>query len=285
MNIGTHTVEITHPDKELFTDITKKELVEYYQKISQIMLPHVKKRPISMQRFPDGIKKKGFYQKEVPEYFPSWITTYTIKTGTGKQEQVAINNAATLIYLANQACITPHTWLCSQPRLTKPDRLLFDLDPSKEFTQVKKVARLIKDICEDAGLTPHLLLTGGKGVHIVMPLKAEHSFDKVRSWAKKRAEEIVHSDPDHCTLEQRKDKRQGKIFIDYLRNAYGQTSVPPYAVRAHDKAPIATPINWSELSTIHTSQQYTLKTIFKRISRKGDIWSDITTQASTLPKQ
>ena len=288
LTIDNHSIDLTHPQKILFPadGITKGELVAYYNRIAPIMIPYMQERLISMQRFPSGIDQEGFYQKDAGSYFPDWVTTKTVKKKEGGVvHYVMCNNATTLVYLANQLCITPHLWLSKVDALRYPDRMIFDLDPSgTDFSLIIAAARALKKLLESHGLTPFVMTTGSRGLHVVVPLLPVRNFTYVRSFALSVAKELVHSDPHSFTLEMRKNKRQGRVFIDYLRNAYGATGVAPYAIRPLPGAPIATPLVWSEVKAGLSPQRYTLKNIFRRLSRRADPWHAIDAYAVKLGK-
>ena len=238
-----------------------------------------------MHRFPDGVTEEGFYQKELPDYFPPWVDRVIIKKKEGGTiEQVVCNNAATLVYLANQACITPHVWLSRTDKLNYPDKLVFDLDPPNDnFEPVRAAAFALKDKMKEIGLEPFVMTTGSRGVHVVTPLDCSQDFDTVRTFAERLADSLAQEYPDHLTTEQRKNKRGSRVFLDTLRNSYAQTSVAPYAVRARSGAPIATPLEWEELEDT-TSQSYTIQNISKRLSQKDDPWKSIYSEARPLPE-
>lgn len=283
-------MEVSNPDRILFPDdeVTKLDLIHYYRDIAPTMLPHLKDRPISMQRFPNGIDEEGFYQKEVPDYFPNWVdrATVAVRGEGGEQEQVVCNKAATLAYLANQACITPHVWLSRRKSLDRPDRLIFDLDPEDEsgFATVREAADILRTTLSDYGLASYLMLTGSRGLHLVTPLRPKKEFALVRDFARKVASQVAQAKSDRLTTETRKAKRKGRLFIDYLRNAYAQTAAPPYAIRPRQGAPVATPIDWEELrrNDLH-SRSFTIKNIFRRLGQKEDPWTDIQNDARDLP--
>jgi bifunctional non-homologous end joining protein LigD len=286
---GAHTVETSNEDKVFFPDddITKGDLIHYYQDMAETILPYMKGRPISIQRFPDGIGKQGFYQKEAPDYFPDWINRVKVKLKDGgKQQQVSCENAATLIYLADQGCITPHVWLSRQDKLDYPDRLIFDLDPpGDDFEPVREAAKSLKDLLEELKLDPLVMTTGSRGLHLVVPLDREADFETVRKFATDTAELLARRNPDAFTVEPRKEKRRGRIFLDYLRNAYGQTAVPPYAVRPRPGAPVATPVEWDELNDKKlTPRHYTINNIQKRLAQKTDPWKGMGQRAKSLKK-
>lgn len=285
---GSRVVELSNLDKIFFPDagLTKGDLIDYYERVSEWMLPHMKERPLSLERFPDGIDGEGFYQKETPDYFPDWITRarVPIKGDGGSQFQAVCDQTATLVYLANQACITPHIWLSRRDDLDVPDRMVFDLDPpSSEFEPVRSAARRMRLRLDELGLTSYPMLTGSKGAHVVVPLRREAAFDRVRSLAQDLARSLAEEYPDELTVEQRKNKRGDRVFLDTARNAYGQTTVAPYAVRARPGAPVATPIDWEELDASGlTSNRYTIDNLFRRLSQKGDPWEDIARHGQTL---
>jgi bifunctional non-homologous end joining protein LigD len=276
---GSHTVKISHPEKVLFPEsgITKGDLIDYYERIADIMLPHVRDRVVAMHRFPDGIAGEAFYQKEVPDYFPDWIDRINVKKEGGSLEQLMINNPETLVYLANQACITPHIWPALADRLHYPDRVIFDFDPSNgAFGHIREGAKLVRDLLESVGLKAFVMTTGSRGLHIVAPLDRKADFDTVRNFARQVAEWTVSRQPERFTIEQRKEKRGERVFVDYLRNSYAQHGVAPYAVRAKPGAPVATPLDWDELGKrgLHP-RKYTLRNLFKRLADRDDPWKEI----------
>lgn len=286
---GHYHVELSNTDKLLFpeSDITKGDLIHYYREIAEIMLPHLMNRPLTLQRFPDGIDKKGFYQQECSDYFPEWIKTRKTPRADEKEESVEhvlCNNQATLVYLANQAAITLHGWLSRSPRLGKPDRLIFDLDPSnKDFSAVRYAARQVASLMQNLGLKPFVMTTGSRGLHVVAPLRAESGFDDVRELAQEMAALLASRHNEELTTEHRKAKRQGRIYLDVMRNSYGQTAVLPYAVRARPGAPIATPLSLDELGDSKLDpQRWHIRNIMRRLGQKKDPWADIQRHAVKL---
>jgi bifunctional non-homologous end joining protein LigD len=283
--VGRHTIKITHPDKVLFPDdgITKAELVDYYVEVAEVMIPHVRDRPMSQHRFPDGIGGEAFWHKQIPKYFPPWVRRVRLRTEKGPQEQILCNEAATLAYLANQNCITPHVWVARADRLDQPDQVIVDLDPpGDDFEPVRRGALLLKEIFEDIGLAPFVKTTGSKGLHVAVPIRRGTHYGEVREFSRALAGVLAARD-DRLTIEVRKDKRRGRVFIDVGRNAYGQTAVPPYAVRARPGAPVATPIHWEEVRNRRlTPRRYTLRNLRRRLSREGDPWKDMPRRARSL---
>ncbi len=272
-------VEVSHPDKVLFPDVglTKADLAAHYQRVAEYMLPHIKGRPISMQRFPDGIDKHGFFHKDVPPYFPAWIKRVEVPKRGGTVTHAIVDDVDTLTYLANQACITPHVWLSRAPKLDCPDRLVFDLDPSGgRFADIRRAAREVGQLVEQLGLAPFAMTTGSRGLHVWVPIRPELSFDEVRGFARDVAKVLVSEHPGRLTLEARKQKRGDRILIDVMRNGYAQTAVPPYAVRPRPTAPVATPLDWGELMDSRLRpDKFTISNIGRRLTRTGDPWKDI----------
>lgn len=282
-------IELSNPDKEMFPGekITKKDLVEYYRRISKYMLPLMKDRPVMLHRYPNGIGDKDFYQKEEPGYFPGWIDTITVKVkkeGQDTQEFVNCNSEATLVYIANQATITPHIWLSKKDKLGHPDKMIYDLDPpGGEFQVVRECAKDFKELFNELGLNAFLMTTGSKGLHVVLPLDGSADFEQVRQFAKDVAGLLSDRQPEKYTTETLKEKRKGRVFLDYLRNSYGQTTVAPYALRAREGAPVATPIGWDEIGSGDLdSQSYTHSNIFRRLANKKDPWKDFEKSKNNL---
>lgn len=288
ITIEGHSIEVGSESKVLFPrdGITKKDLLNYYQRVSKTMLPHLQGRPITMQRFPDGLEGEGFYQKEISQYFPPWIERVAVKKEGGKVNQVICEDTVTLLYLAEQACITLHISLSRVDRPYNPDLMIFDLDPSgKNFKAVRQSASLLRELLEELKLVSYIKTTGSRGVHVTVPLDRKADFNDTHVFAKDVAGILTKHHPKLLTDEQRKEKRYGRIFIDYLRNSYGQTAVAPYSVRAIEGAPVATPIDWEELNNSRLHPQcYNTSNIFRRLSHKADPWAGILNNANSLKK-
>jgi bifunctional non-homologous end joining protein LigD len=249
VKVGRRTVEVSNPDKVLFLDdgITKGDLVDYYRRVAEFMLPHLRDHPVAMERYPDGIAGQRIFQKDVPDYFPHWIDRVKVHKEGGTLQQVVCEDAATLAYLANQACITPPVFLS---RTDRPDQLIFDLDPADDDFEEARVAALwLRSLLEELELPAFAKTTGGKGIHLTVPLDRRADFDTVRGFARDAAEELARRHPDRLTTEQRKDKRKGRLYLDVMRNAYAQTAVPPYAVRARPGATVAAPLDGARSRT------------------------------------
>lgn len=283
-------VRVTDPDKVFFpaSGITKGDIADYYGRIADVMLPHVRGRCVSMHRWPDGIEGDDFYQKDAPDYFPDWIRTRTVprKEG-GSVRHVVVEEARTLAYLANQACLTPHVWLSRADAPDTPDRMIFDLDPPGDgegsMAEVRWAARTLNDLLRELGLAPLVMTSGSRGLHVHVVLAAGVDFDTSRDFARRVCGLLVARHPERLTVAQRKKKRGDRIFLDYLRNGYAQTSVPPYAVRARPGAPVAVPITWDEVTGMDP-RRYTVRNVFRRLGQRSDPWKDSLEDGAELPE-
>lgn len=286
IRVSGRSIELSNLDKILFPDsgISKGDLIEYYRRIADVALPHYRDRPLSMQCFPDGITEPGYFQKSVTAHFPDWVDRVTLAKENGTVTYAIANDAATLAYLANYACITPHLSLARRDKPDHPDRLMFDLDPSDDdFHKVQTAAAQVKACLDELDLPSFFQTTGSRGLHVVVPLDRSADFDTVRDFARTVAESLAARHSETLTVEQRKDKRGDRVFLDYLRNAYGQTAVAAYAVRAIAGAPVATPLRWDEVGAgdLHP-QNYTIKNIFRRLAQTDDPWSDLGRHACSV---
>jgi bifunctional non-homologous end joining protein LigD len=279
-----HKVEISRPDKQLFPGITKADLVHYYEHVAPVMLPHLAGRPLNLERYPDGIEGKRIMQQHASKYFPDWIPRVVVPKAGGTVEHVMAEDADTLAYLANQACITFHSWLSRADRLDRPDRMIVDLDPSDNSpAEVRGAAATFVALLRELGLRPWAMATGSRGYHVVVPLARRVDYDVVREFSRDLAELAVRRQSDVFTVEQRKAKRGGRILIDMQRNAYAHTAVSPYSVRPRPGAPVATPLHLEELDDDATrADRWTLNTVLDRLAENGDPWKQIFQDAQTL---
>jgi bifunctional non-homologous end joining protein LigD len=282
---GRRSVEITRPDKVLLPPkITKADLADYYEKVSGAMLPHLAGRPLNVERYPDGIDGQRIFQQHASEHFPDWIARVEVPARKGAVEHVTARDAATLVYLAGQACITFHRWLSRADSLDRPDQLVIDLDPSVDKpAQVRRAALGFGRLLRELGLDPWAMTTGSRGYHVVVSLQRRADFDQVRAFARELSKLAAEREPRVFTNEQRKAKREGKILIDIQRNAYAHTAVAPYSVRARPEAPVATPLHWEELEDSKTrADRWTTSSVPARIERDGDPWKEIGKRGQTL---
>jgi bifunctional non-homologous end joining protein LigD len=286
VEIDGHEIALSNTDKILFPEakVSKGDLIDYYRNVAPTMLPHIAGRPLSLQRYPDGIEAGGFMQKNASDYFPDWVRRARLAKEDGEVDYVVAEDAATLVYLANQACITLHAGLFRIDRIDHPDMMVLDLDPSDDdFGKVKRAAKDARMLLDETGLTSFVQTTGSRGLHVCVPLDRSATFDEVREVASSLAETLAARHPDERTTEQRKAKRGDRVFLDVARNAYGQTVVAPYSVRARPEASVATPLDWKELDSSQlTPRRYTVRNLFRRLTRKPDPWADLHKHAQSL---
>jgi bifunctional non-homologous end joining protein LigD len=278
MRVGHHDVEITRADKVFYPDdgITKGDLVDYYADVSAWMLPYLRDRPLAMARHPDGIEGRRIFAKNVPGYFPGWIDRTPVAKQDGSLTQVVCDRPETLVYLANQACIEPHVFLSRTDRIHRPDQLVFDLDPpdADRFPLARRCALILRELLDGLDLPADVKTTGGKGLHVHVALDARDGFDAVRSFAREIAEFLAWRHGDWVTAEQRRNKRGERLFVDVMRNAYAQTAIAPYAVRARPGAPVATPLHWAEVEDGRLRpDRFTLRSVRGRLERADDPWA------------
>jgi bifunctional non-homologous end joining protein LigD len=277
---------ITHPDKVLFPGdgITKGELAAYYEAVAPLMLPHLRGRPVTMERYPAGIANKGFIQKDVVKGFPEWLARVEVPKRGGTVHYPLIDDLRSLLWLANQNCITPHVWTSRVPDLRRPDLCVFDLDPSRDEPDVVRAAALsVRDLLAELGLTSWVKTSGVKGFHIVVPLDGAAEVDAVFDFAHGVAAVLVKRDPARLTQEFIKADREGRILIDTGRNGYNATFAAAYAVRPKPGAPVSAPCSWTELERDRTGpQSFALRTMVERLARVGDVWAEASLHPQSL---
>jgi len=271
---------ITHPDKVMFPDdgITKGELAAYYEAIAPVMVPHMSARPVTMERYPQGIGAKGFMQKDVIRGFPPWLERVEAPKKNGTVHYPLVSDTRSLLWLANQNCITPHVWPSRVPDLFQPDVCVFDLDPSAdESPDVLRAAALgVRDLLRELDLPSWVKTSGSKGFHIVVPLDGKADFGEVGSFAHAVGRVLVQRDPRHLTQEFAKADRGGRIYVDTGRNGYSATFAAAYAVRARPGAPVSAPCTWEEIERGEVGPRtFTVRTMADRIAAVGDLWSDL----------
>lgn len=280
-NYGKHTIDLSSQGKTFFPDcgLTKGDLLDYYDRVSKRILPQLRNRPLTLHRFPDGIHRSGFVQQARPDHFPDWFKGLDIHHGgdTGHVKHILANDPAALMYLADQGTVTLHRWHSRSHHVHRPDILVFDLDPSdRDFEPVRKAAFRVADAMRALSLAPYVMTTGSRGLHVVAPIRPEADFDDIRALTQIMARQLAERYPDELTVEQRKNKRHGRLYLDITRNAFGQTTVAPYAVRARADAPVATPLDWYELSNRDIGpRHYTIRNIPRRLAAKADPWRNM----------
>jgi bifunctional non-homologous end joining protein LigD len=282
-------ITITHPDKVLFPDagITKQELADYYEAIAPVMLPHVRNRPVTMERFNGGIGRPGFIQKDVSKGFPDWLKRVEVPKKGGTVHHPLVTDARSLVWLANQNSITPHVWTSRAPDLFHPDVCIFDLDPASDEEQdvLRAAALALRDLLQELGLTSWVKTSGSKGFHIAVPLKPAPGFGDVERFAHAVAAELVRRDAAHLTQEFHKKDRRGRILVDTGRNGYSATFAAAYAVRAKPGAPVSAPCTWEEIERGRVApRSFTLRTMEARVAEVGDLWADMSRRRYSLAR-
>jgi bifunctional non-homologous end joining protein LigD len=279
---------ITHPDKILFPDdgITKGELAAYYEAVAPVMLPHLRGRPITMERYPAGIGAQGFWQKDVSKGFPSWLKRVTVSKKGGVVRHPIVTDVRSLLWITNQNTITHHVWTSRAPRLNFPDVCVFDLDPSTDDVDaVRRAAIELRDLLSELGLPSWVKTSGSKGFHIVVPLDRKTPMGTAARFATAVGTLFVRRAPDRLTQEFSKADRDGRIYVDTGRNGYSATFAAAYTVRARAGAPVSAPCSWDEIERGAVSpKSFTLRNIEKRIAQVGDLWGDMLRRGRSLTR-
>jgi bifunctional non-homologous end joining protein LigD len=277
---------ISNPDKLLFPadGITKGELAGYYETVAPAMVPHLVGRPITMERFPAGIDRKGFLQKDVSKGFPDWLKRVEAPKSDGVVRYALVDDTRSLLWLANQNCVTPHVCTSRAPRLFCPDLIVFDFDPPDDDAAALRAPVLaLRDLLAALGLASFVKTSGSKGYHVVVPLDGEASYEQAAPFAHDVGTLLVLGDPERLTQEFSKEDRRGRILVDTGRNAWGATFAAPYALRARPGAPVSAPCTWDELAAgAVTPRSLTLRTMPARLARVGDLWSDLPRNGQSL---
>jgi bifunctional non-homologous end joining protein LigD len=274
-------VRLTSADKVLYPEqgITKLDLASYYYAIADWVLPHLAGRPLVLVRCPEGRAKKCFFQKHPPPGTPPSLRQIPVREKRKTENYVVVDDVEGLISLAQVGALEVHTWGCRADKLEQPDRLVFDLDPDPAvpWQRVIESAQQVRQFLQELELESFVKTTGGKGLHLVVPIQRRRSWDEAKEFCRRVAELIVKADPQHYTSNMSKRARAGKTFIDYLRNGRGATSIAAYSTRAKAAAPVSTPLTWKELPTIARADQFHLQNVPQRLaSLRRDPWEEIT---------
>jgi bifunctional non-homologous end joining protein LigD len=286
-------VELSRTEKVFFPDdgITKGDLIGYYSDVADRMLPYLRDRPLALARYPDGITGQRIFQKNVGDHFPDWVDRAEVGKQGGTVCHAIAAKPATLVYLANQGCVEFHTFLSRVGALECPDQMVVDFDPpdADHFPDACEASLLLRDLLEgEAGLTTFVKTTGGKGLHVHLPLDGRSDFDEVRAFSRSAVSVLADRRPDLVTTEQRRVKRGSRVYADIMRNAYAQTVVAPYSVRARPGAPVAVPLHWSEVSNPKLAPgSFTLRTVPARLERTSgadDPWAGLPRRHYSLAK-
>jgi bifunctional non-homologous end joining protein LigD len=279
---------ITHPEKVLFPDdgITKGDLAAYYETIAPVIVPHLRGRPITMERYPAGIGKKGFWQKSVEKGFPDWLERVEVPKKDGVVHHPIVTDARSLLWVTNQNTVTQHVWTSRIPNLYYPDICVFDLDPSRVDAALVRMAAIgLRDLLEELGLPSWVKTSGSKGFHLVVPLDGKSNMGEVERFANRVGRLFVSRAPDHLTQEFNKVDRKGRIYVDTGRNGYSATFAAAYTVRAKAGAPVSAPCTWDELErgTVDPDS-FTLRNVPARVKKIGDVWADLLRRKRSLTR-
>jgi bifunctional non-homologous end joining protein LigD len=279
---------ITHPEKVLFPDdgISKGELAAYYEAIAPVMLPHLSGRPLTMERYPAGIAREGFWQKDVSKGFPDWLERVAVPKKDGVVHHPVVTDLRSLLWTVNQNTITHHVWSSRVPDLKHPDVCVFDLDPSvDDVDAVRAAAIALRDLLEKLTLRSWIKTTGSKGFHIVVPLDGKTSMSHVARFAGAVGKVFVSLAPEALTQEFSKVDRRGRIYVDTGRNGYHSTFAAAYTVRARRGAPVSAPCTWQEVERGEVAPAtFTVRNILERVHTLGDVWEDMRRQGTSLKR-
>jgi bifunctional non-homologous end joining protein LigD len=267
--------------------ITKGELAAYYEAMAPVMLPHIEARPVTMERYPSGIDKKGFWQKDVSKGFPDWLERIEVPKKDGIVHHPIITDTRSLLWVTNQNTVTQHVWGSRAPNLYYPDVCVFDLDPSNEDEPdvLRAVALALRDFLEELGLRSWVKTSGSKGFHILVALDGTAKMNEVARFAHAVGTALVKRDPERLTQEFAKADRGGRIYVDTGRNGYSATFAAAYTVRAKPGAPISAPCTWEEIERGEVGPRtFTLRTMHERIATKGDLWREMRTSGQSIKR-
>jgi bifunctional non-homologous end joining protein LigD len=268
-------VQFSHLEKVMFPakGYTKGDLLHYYAKVANKILPHLRNRPITIERLPDGLsgpKAPRFWQKNTPSYYPDWIPRVNLPTEDGKPVHYAlVNDLDTLMYLVNQGTVTFHVWMSRVDDLDRPDYVLFDLDPSEAtFKEAVIVAKRLHEVLDAQKVKSFPKTSGKTGLHVLVPWKGKGGYDEARGWAIEVAQGVVRDLSQIATMERSKDKRKGRLYLDVMQNVQGRHAVPPYVVRATDAATVSTPLEWKEVNARLDPKRFDLESARDRFAKQ-----------------
>jgi len=279
---------ITHPEKLLFPDdgITKGDLAAYYEAIAPVMLPHLRGRPVTMERYPAGIGETGFWQKDVSKGFPPWLQRVEVPKKDGVVHYPIVTDVQSLLWVTNQNTVTQHVWTSRMPVLQSPDLCVFDLDPSEDDVDaVRRAALDLRDLLAELTLSSWIKTSGSKGFHIVVPIAANTHVDVIARFAHTVGTLLVGRASDRLTQEFSKANRKGRIYVDTGRNGYSATFAAAYTVRARRGAPVSAPCTWEEIERgeVHPTS-FTLRNMLERVGTVGDLWRGMRRRARSLKR-
>ncbi len=291
LKVENREVAVSHLEKIFYPDtgFTKGQVLNYYASIAPVLLPHLKGRPVSLKRYPDGVNGLFFYEKQCPSHAPEWIKTAKVaKSDGGEIDYCLLNDLPSLLWAANIANLELHTFQHRTPALLRPTALVFDLDPGPPADLVKccEVALLIRDMFEALGLKCFPKTSGSKGMQLVVPLNTAMTYEKTKAFAHHVAVSLVAQFPSLVVSEMKKSLRAGKVFIDWSQNDDKKTTVCVYSLRAKDSPTISTPLQWSEVEKAGRKSKplaFEPEEVLKRVSKWGDLFAPVLTLKQKLP--
>ncbi len=290
LKIGKTTLHLTNQNKIYFPKdgITKGDIVQYYNEVSSLILPYLKDRPESMNRFPNGIDAPSFYQKDVDvDKIPKWLKTKKIfsESNDANIDYLICNDKETLLYMANLGCIEMNPWNSTIKQIQNPDWLVIDLDPSgNDFSPVVTTALVVKEVLDELETECLCKTSGASGLHIYIPLGAQYDYDSIKILGELIAQEVQSKLPEITSIDRSIKKRKNKLYIDFLQNRRGQTLAAPYSVRPKPGATVSTPLEWDEVNEKLHPSQFTIKNVLNRFEKKGDLWKPVLSKGANIKK-
>lgn len=289
--IGDREVEVTQLDKVYWPaeGLTKEDVLAYYRALAPIMLPHLAGRPITVRAFPEGIDEPGFYRRSRPADAPDWVggVAYRPEREGKPLDAILIENEASLIWLANAGNIEFHAWSARVPDLDEPDQAILDLDPGEQatFGDVRQAARRVKDAFDQLGLRGYPKTSGGRGLHVYVPLESGHAYEEVRQWVKAFGERLASDHPDVLDTPKRGTHQGDRVTVDYAQNAKGKNTAAPYTVRGLPGAPVSTPLTWEEIASDELQpSDFAMPMVPDRVRKRGDLFAPVLTDRQRLPR-
>jgi bifunctional non-homologous end joining protein LigD len=273
---------LTNPEKVLFPrdGIVKREVVEYYRAVAKVLVPHLKGRPIALQRWPDGIDAFAWFQQNAPVKVPDFVHVIDV----GGRKHLSVDNEETLAWIANLAGLTIHQWSSHLPNLERPDYVVLDLDPGAgTWADLLAVAKVVRKLLDELELESVPKTSGKRGLHVFVPIARRHSHERALRFAESIARRVAEALPEIATTERSKAKRKGRLYVDYMQNMRGKTMVAPYTIRALDGAPVSAPLLWKEVGPKLDPSAFTLRTMLRRLEKHGDLFAPVLSGTARLP--
>lgn len=292
IRVGRRDVPVSNLGKVLYPQagFTKGEVIRYYNEVAPVLLPHLKGRPLTLKRYPNGVDKMFFYEKMCPAHRPDWVATTAVQTTNRQIDFCLVEDAATLIWVANLASLELHTLLSRAPKLDRPTFMVFDHDPGEgtDILDCARVAKRFKDILEHLGLQSFAKTSGGKGLHLYVPLNTAVTFEDTKLFSRTVAQLLEKHEPDRVTTNMSKALRKGKVFVDWSQNDDHKTTACAYSLRARSRPTVSTPIEWGELDRAMKkndpdSLAFETDEVLKRVAKKGDLFAPVLKIKQKLP--